>query len=158
MRQLHMEMPERLLADVNTLTHEYGRFIAEPLESGYGITLGNALRRVLLSSLPGAAITAARIEGVAHEFSTMPNVVEDVAQIVLNLKEIRFKVNADADRFFECRVERDGEGEVTAANIQMPAELEPGEPRPAYRLSERGRLVSNDAGCGGWAWFSGGVA
>ena len=124
MKPIHMEMPERLLADVNTLTHEYGRFYAEPLESGYGITLGNALRRVLLSSLPGAAITAARIEGVAHEFSTMPNVVEDVAQIVLNLKEIRFKVNAEADRFFECRVEREGEGEITAANIQMPAELE----------------------------------
>ena len=127
MKPIRMEMPDRLLADVDSLTDEYGRFYAEPLETGYGLTLGNALRRVLLSSLPGSAVTAVRIEGVRHEFSTMPNVQEDVAQIVLNLKEIRFKLNADVERHFRCRVQRGGKKdvtEVTAADIQTPAELE----------------------------------
>jgi DNA-directed RNA polymerase subunit alpha len=117
-----MEMPERLIADVDTLRHDYGRFIAEPLERGYGITLGNSLRRVLLSSLPGTAITAVQIEGVAHEFSSIPGVVEDVAQIVLNLKEIRFRASSEGP--FTVELRRTGEGEVTAAEIRTPAQLE----------------------------------
>lgn len=117
-----MEMPERLIADVDTLRHDYGRFIAEPLERGYGITLGNSLRRVLLSSLPGAAITAVQIEGVPHEFSTIPGVREDVAQIVLNLKEIRFRALSEGP--FTVELRRNGEGEVTAAELRTPAHLE----------------------------------
>jgi len=122
MRAIKMEMPERLIADVDTLRHDYGRFIAEPLERGYGITLGNSLRRVLLSSLPGAAITAVQIEGVPHEFSTIPGVVEDVAQIVLNLKEIRFRAFGEGP--FTVELRRTGEGEVTAAEIRTPPQLE----------------------------------
>ncbi|MDA1190528.1 MAG: DNA-directed RNA polymerase subunit alpha [Candidatus Poribacteria bacterium] len=117
-----MEMPKRLVADVDTLRHDYGQFFAEPLERGFGITLGNALRRVLLSSLPGAAITAVQIDGVPHEFSTLPGIAEDIVQIVLNLKEIRFRT--DTNRTFTCKLVRDSEGEVTAADIQTPADLE----------------------------------
>lgn len=122
MKAPKMEMPERLIADVDTLRHDYGRFIAEPLERGYGITLGNSLRRVLLSSLPGAAITAVQIEGVPHEFSTIPGVMEDVAQIVLNLKEIRFRAWGEGP--FAVELRRVGEGEVTAAELRTPAQLE----------------------------------
>jgi DNA-directed RNA polymerase subunit alpha len=85
-------MPESVELDKATYSNTYGRFIVQPLERGFGVTIGNALRRVLLSSLPGAAITAIRIDGVLHEFSTIPGVVEDVADIVLNLKEVRMKL------------------------------------------------------------------
>lgn len=122
MNEIKMEMPQRLVADVETLRHDYGRFYAEPLERGYGITLGNSLRRVLLSSLRGTAITAVQIDGVPHEFSTIPGVMEDVAQIVLNLKEVRFSTMVD--RPFSCTLQCSGVGEVTAADIQAPADLE----------------------------------
>ena len=83
----------RLNSTKRKLTPTYGRFVAEPLERGYGITIGNALRRVLLSSLPGYAITAVRIKGVLHEFSTIPGVKEDVTDIILNLKEVRLQTS-----------------------------------------------------------------
>ncbi|MDZ7374058.1 MAG: DNA-directed RNA polymerase subunit alpha [candidate division KSB1 bacterium] len=89
---LGLVMPESVELDKATYSNTYGRFIVQPLERGFGVTIGNALRRVLLSSLPGAAITAIRIDGVLHEFSTIPGVVEDVADIVLNLKEVRMKL------------------------------------------------------------------
>ncbi len=89
---LGLLMPESVELDGATYSNTYGRFIVQPLERGFGVTLGNALRRVLLSSLPGAAITAIRIDGVLHEFSTVPGVVEDVAEMVLNLKEVRMKL------------------------------------------------------------------
>ncbi|MDH7479198.1 MAG: DNA-directed RNA polymerase subunit alpha, partial [Syntrophomonadaceae bacterium] len=76
----------------------YGKFVIEPLERGYGITLGNSLRRVLLSSLPGAAVTSVKIDGVLHEFSTIPGVLEDVTDIILNLKAVRFKSYTDEPR------------------------------------------------------------
>ena len=85
--------PKAVEFDEKELTPTYGRFFAEPLERGYGITVGNALRRVLLSSLPGYAITAVRIKGVLHEFSTIPGVKEDVTDILLNLKEVRLKLH-----------------------------------------------------------------
>src|SRR5487761_2534065 len=85
--------PKAVEFDEKELTPTYGRFFAEPLERGYGITIGNALRRVLLSSLPGYAITAVRIKGVLHEFSTIPGVKEDVTDIILNLKEVRLKLH-----------------------------------------------------------------
>src|SRR5690554_7241978 len=89
-----------------------GRFIVQPLERGYGITLGNSLRRILLSSLPGAAVTSVRIDGVLHEFSTIPGVVEDTTDIVLNLKELLVKLHTDEP--VTVRVEAEGEGVVTA--------------------------------------------
>src|ERR1700749_3590999 len=87
------EMPKRLTKDESTATETYAKFIAEPFEAGYGHTIGNSLRRVLLSSLEGAAITAAKITGAQHEFATLPGVVEDVTDIVLNLKKVKFKAD-----------------------------------------------------------------
>lgn len=88
----NLRMPEGIELDESTYTNTYGRFTVEPLERGFGVTIGNALRRVLLSSLPGAAITSIRFENVLHEFSTIPGVVEDVAEIILNLKQVRIKL------------------------------------------------------------------
>ena len=93
----------------------YGKYVVEPLERGYGITLGNAMRRILLSSLPGCAITGVKIEGVVHEFSTIPNVVEDVPEIIVNLKGVRLKSHDNEDKIL--RIEHKGEGEVTAGDI-----------------------------------------
>ena len=90
--------PRRLEVEEDSLTTNYGRFACEPLERGFGTTLGNALRRVLLSSLQGAAITSIRINGVLHEFSTIPGVIEDVAEIVLNLKEVRLRMHAEGPK------------------------------------------------------------
>src|SRR4026208_2211425 len=84
------QMPRRLAADAETLTDRYGKFSAQPFERGFGTTIGNSLRRALLSSIEGAAITAVRIEGVLHEFSSIPGVVEDATDIILNLKRIPF--------------------------------------------------------------------
>ena len=100
----------------------YGKFVCEPLSAGYGTTLGNSLRRVLLSSLPGAAVTAARIRGVAHEFSTVPGVKEDVVQIVLNLKNLRLR--SFAGEPVTLTLEKDGPGQVTAADIQTTSDIE----------------------------------
>lgn len=93
----------------------YGKYIVEPLERGYGITLGNSLRRVLLSSLPGAAVTSIRIDGVLHEFSTVEGVVEDTTDIVLNLKELVVRLHSDEP--VTARIEAEGEGEVLAGDI-----------------------------------------
>ena len=90
-----LEMPERLKTDLQTLRPDYAKYTAEPFERGFGTTLGNSLRRVLLSSIKGAAITAVRIEQVRHEYATIPGVVEDVVQLILNLKEIRLKIETD---------------------------------------------------------------
>ncbi|GBD92859.1 DNA-directed RNA polymerase subunit alpha [bacterium BMS3Abin05] len=89
-----LQMPERIELDEATFSNNYGKFIVQPLERGFGVTIGNALRRVLLSSLPGAAITSIKIDGVLHEFTTIPGVVEDVSEIIMNLKAIRFKLIA----------------------------------------------------------------
>jgi DNA-directed RNA polymerase subunit alpha len=106
----------------------YGKFVVEPLEKGYGTTLGSALRRVLLSSIPGAAIVAARIESVLHEFSTIPGVVEDTTELLLNLKELAIRVSdshlARGEAPFILRVDRTGPGELLAADVETPAEVE----------------------------------
>ncbi len=107
--------PKRVLIDSNTLTDTYGKFVIEPLERGYGTTIGNALRRILLSSIEGAAITSVKIEGVSNEFSTIPGVYEDVMEIILNLKSVRLKV-LDVDER-EIKIRAKGETEVTAKNI-----------------------------------------
>ncbi len=100
----------------------YGKFIIEPLERGYGTTLGNSLRRVLLSSLPGVAVTAIKIAGIAHEFSTIPGVKEDVTEIVLNIKKIVAKLHTDEPQTVSIDVSE--EGEVTAGDIQSTGEVE----------------------------------
>lgn len=106
----------------------YGRFIIEPLDRGFGTTIGNSLRRVLLSSIPGAAITNVRIDGVQHEFSTIPGVVEDATDIILNLKNLAIKLHpSEGEESTEpliLRIDRQGEGEVTAADIEAPPEVE----------------------------------
>lgn len=103
-------------------SRNYGRFTIGPLESGYGITLGNALRRVLLSSLPGAAVTSIRISGVHHEFSAIPHVKEDTTALILNLKQLRLKLQGDES--VRLRVEVKGEGEITAGDIVCPSQVE----------------------------------
>ncbi len=107
--------PKKLEADEKSLTPTYGKFVGEPLERGFGTTIGNSLRRVLLSSLYGAAISAVRIRGILHEFSTIPGVTEDVTDIVLNLKEVRVKLTDGAQDTVRLSVK--GEREVTAADI-----------------------------------------
>src|SRR5215813_11118840 len=115
--------PKRLEVEEKSLTPTYGKFFGEPFERGYGTTIGNALRRVLLSSLQGAAIVAVRVNGVLHEFSTLPGVSEDITDIVLNLKEVRVKLNDGAtEEVAHIRVR--GEREVTAADIQAGPRVE----------------------------------
>ncbi len=114
--------PTQLVVEEQTLTPTYGRFIGEPFERGFGITLGNSLRRVLLSALPGAAITSVRIEGVLHEFSTVPGVTEDITDIVLNLKEVRIRLHGVEAA--TARIDASGEQEVKAANIVAGPEVE----------------------------------
>ncbi len=116
------EMPKRLVKDESTATDTYARFVAEPFEPGYGHTLGNSLRRVLLSSLEGAAITSVKIEGVMHEFSTIDGVVEDVTDIVLNLKKIKFKMHVREPQHLRLSVNK--EGPVTAADIELNQNVE----------------------------------
>ncbi len=100
----------------------HGKFVVEPLERGYGTTLGNSLRRVLLSSLPGYAITSVKIDGVLHEFSTIPGVKEDVTEIVLNLKGVILKIHGDGPK--TIYIEANGEGEITASSIKADSEVE----------------------------------
>ena len=100
----------------------YAKFVCEPLERGYGITLGNSLRRILLSSLPGAAITSIKVDGVQHEFTTIPGIVEDVVEIILNLKNVRLKIHDNEEK--SLRIDVDGEGEVTAGDIVGDANVE----------------------------------
>ncbi len=102
--------------------HRYGKFVVEPLERGYGTTLGNSLRRVLLSSLPGAAVNSIQIDGVLHEFSTIPGVVEDTTEIILNLKQLALKIHSDEEKILEIDVE--GPGDVTAGDIRADSDVE----------------------------------
>jgi DNA-directed RNA polymerase subunit alpha len=110
-----LKKPKSLQADKDTLTATYGKFTAEPFERGFGTTLGNALRRVLLSSLQGAAISSVRIKGVLHEFSTIPGVTEDLTDIILNLKGVLIKLDGDGPR--NVRIVKKGAGVVTAGDI-----------------------------------------
>jgi DNA-directed RNA polymerase subunit alpha len=114
--------PRKLEVDPESLTPTYGKFTCEPLERGFGTTLGNSLRRILLSSLQGTAITAIKIEGALHEFTTIPDVVEDVTDIVLNLKEVLLKSADSKPRVL--RLDKDGEGKITAGDIQVTDGIE----------------------------------
>ena len=100
----------------------YAKFVCEPLERGYGVTIGNSLRRILLSSLPGAAITSIKVDGVQHEFTTIPGIIEDVVEIILNLKSVRLKITDNEEK--NLRIDVDEEGEVTAADITTDGTVE----------------------------------
>ena len=118
---IDIEKPKIEIAEISE-DNRYGKFICEPLERGYGTTFGNSLRRMLLSSLEGAAITSIRIDGVLHEFSTIPGVRDDVTNIVLNLKELCLKMTGNEPRII--RIDVEGEKEVTAADIICDADIE----------------------------------
>ena len=121
-------------------TNNYAKFVCEPLERGYGVTIGNSLRRILLSSLPGCAITSAKVDGVLHEFSTIPNVVEDVPELIVNLKNVRLKFDGNEEKVL--RIDFKGEGEVTAGDIKTDGTVEILNPDlHIATVSEGGRLV-----------------
>jgi len=111
-----------LAADTETLTERYGRFSAQPFERGFGTTVGNSLRRALLSSIEGAAVTAVKIEGVEHEFSSLRGVVEDAADVILNLKQVPFNLHGNEPK--TLRISKTGPGEVTAGDIEGDADVE----------------------------------
>src|SRR5881398_1743541 len=116
------QMPRRLAADTETLTERYGRFSAQPFERGFGTTVGNSLRRALLSSIEGAAVTAVKIDGVEHEFSSIKGVVEDATDVILNLKQVPFKLHGGGTK--TLYISKKGEGEVTSADIQGDGDVE----------------------------------
>jgi DNA-directed RNA polymerase subunit alpha len=117
------QKPKRLACDTETLTDKYGRFFAQPFERGFGTTIGNSLRRALLSSIEGAAITAVKIEGVLHEFSSIPGVVEDATDIILNLKRVPFRIHNGA-ALKTVRLESSAPGELFARDIQVDGDVE----------------------------------
>ena len=118
---IEFEKPNIECLDIDD-ANNYAKFVCEPLERGYGVTIGNSLRRILLSSLPGCAITSVKIEGVLHEFSTIPNVVEDVPEVIVNLKNVRLKFDGNEEK--TLRINFKGEGEVTAADIESDGTVE----------------------------------
>ena len=103
---------------------KYGRFVVEPLERGYGTTLGNSLRRIMLSSLPGAAVSQVKIEGVLHEFSSIPGVKEDVTEIIMNIKNLAIRNNSTSNDPKIAYIEFEGEGVVRASDIQVDSDIE----------------------------------
>jgi len=133
------QRPKRLEFERETLTDRFGRFYAQPFERGFGTTIGNAIRRVLLSSIEGAAITAVKIDGVLHEFSPIPGVVEDATDIILNLKQIPLKLHVDHAKTLTLRIDK--AGEVRARDIQADADVEILEPDAHIAtVSEGGKL------------------
>ena len=117
------ERPNIEVAEISE-DKKYGRFVVEPLERGYGITLGNSLRRIMLSSLPGAAVSQVRIDGILHEFSSIPGVKEDVTEIIMNIKSLAIKNNSDTNEPKVAYIDFSGEGVVTAGDIQVDSDIE----------------------------------
>ena len=145
--------PKKLEVDTATLTDTYGKFTCEPLERGYGITLGNSLRRVLLSSLQGSAITTVRIEGALHEFTTVPGVVEDVMDIILNVKTLLIRMDDATPRTLV--IDKQGEGEVTAGDIQCPTGVSVLRPEQhVATISKGGRLRMEMTSAMGRGYFT----
>ena len=144
------QRPKRVEVDAATLTPTYGRFTAQPFERGFATTVGNAMRRALLSSIEGAAITAVQIEGVLHEFSSIPGVVEDVTDIILNLKQVPIRLHSEESRILS--LDAAGPGQVTAADLNGDGQAEICDPDlPLGTLNEEGKLklqvhVANGAG------------
>lgn len=118
---IEIEKPKIETVEINE-EGTYGKFVVEPLERGYGTTLGNSLRRILLSSLPGAAVTSVQIDGVLHEFSTVQDVYEDVTEIILKLKTLSLKIHSDEEKVLE--IDAEGEGIITAADIRADSDVE----------------------------------
>lgn len=118
---IEMEKP-RIECVESAEGNTYGKFVIEPLERGYGITLGNSLRRILLSSLPGVAVTSIKVDGVLHEYTTIPGVVEDMTEIILNIKELRLKLHSDQPK--TLYIDFEGEGEIKASDIKPDADVE----------------------------------
>lgn len=121
-RTKDFQIPAKVEAEKETLSKTYGKFFAEPFERGFGTTIGSALRRVLLSSIAGAAVTSIKIEGVQHEFSSLPGMKEDVTDLILNIKQLRLKMSTDKPQ--TIRIKKKGAGEVLAKEITHPAEIE----------------------------------
>ncbi len=117
------ERPNIEVAEISE-DKKYGRFVVEPLERGYGITLGNSLRRIMLSSLPGAAVSQVKIEGVLHEFSSIPGVKEDVTEIIMNIKSLAIRDNSETNEPKTAYIEFEGEGVVHASDIQADQDIE----------------------------------
>lgn len=122
MKPKNFQMPRSVQIDEGSLTDSYGMFTVQPLERGFGTTIGNALRRILLSSIEGAAVKAIRVEGVQHEFSVVQGVVEDMTEIVLNLKEVNLRVHSDEDKLL--RIDKVGPDSLTAKELEVDAEVE----------------------------------
>ena len=116
------QMPSRLNVETETLTERYGKFYAAPFERGFGTTIGNSIRRALLSSIEGAAITAVKIDGVEHEFSSIKGVVEDATDVILNLKQVPFKLHGSGQKTLS--ISKKGAGEVTSADIEADGDVE----------------------------------
>ncbi len=138
------EMPKRIIKEEETGTNTYGKFVAEPFEAGFGHTIGNSLRRVLLSSLEGAAITSVRIDGVQHEFSTISGVVEDVSDIILNLKKVLLVSHSRAPKTLELKVKR--KGEIVAGDFQTEGTVEILNPDQLICTSTVEKKVSMEVG------------
>lgn len=131
--------PKMIVWDKKTLSPTYGKFVAQPLERGYGITIGNSLRRILLSSLTGAAVASVKIQGVQHEFSTIPGIVEDVPQIILNLKQLLLKLHKPKKKILYLKAK--GAGEIKASHITKDADVEILNPDlHIATLNEKGKL------------------
>jgi hypothetical protein len=143
------QRPKRLEFERETLTDRFGRFYAQPFERGFGTTIGNALRRVLLSSIEGAAITAVKIDGVLHEFSPIPGVVEDATDIILNLKQIPLKLHVDYTKTVYLRVDKAGVGARQGHRGRCGRR----DPRAgsAYRHGVRRRLAAHGAADEAWS-------
>ena len=116
------EMPKKLVCDEDSLTDTYGKFVAEPFERGYGMTIGNGLRRVLISSIEGAAVTSIKIDGVLHEFSTVPGILEDVTQLILNIKQLALRSHSRQPK--TLTIKREKKGPITAADIETDDTVE----------------------------------
>jgi DNA-directed RNA polymerase subunit alpha len=149
------QKPKRLSVEAETLTEKYGKFSAQPFERGFGTTVGNALRRVLLSSIEGAAVTAVRIEGVLHEFQSLPGVVEDATDLILNLKQVPFKLNGEGPKALYIRIDKpgvvtsgmieaDGDVEVLDKNVYIATVSEGGRLEMEMRLKRGRGYVSAD--------------
>ncbi len=131
--------PSKIVFEHDEVNQDYGRFIAEPFERGYGLTIGNSLRRVLLSSIEGAAITAVKIQGVPHEFMTIDGVVEDVTRILLNLKRLRFRYASELPKVLH--IVKDGEAELTGADFSVDSDVEVMNPDTHIATIEHGGRI-----------------
>src|ERR1700682_2954221 len=149
------QKPKRLVANTETLNERYGMFTAQPFERGFGSTIGTGLRRVLLSSIEGAAITAVRIEGVAHEFSSIPGVVEDATDIILNLKQVPFRLHGEgpktltvvADKprpVYSSQIQTDGDVEILNQQVYLATASDGGRLEMEMRLKHGRGYVSAD--------------